>query len=867
MTTLTGTLRDSGGNPITGSLWLELSQPGTFSPGSILVTPLQPSVFTLAAGVITGPGPGPYQVYGNDGITPSSTWYVLTAFDSSGQQVLRFNTRLTGASVDLGALPIAPTQNWTPPVDPSLTLAGDVSGPLGATVVGRIRGRSVAAPPWAPGDVLTVQGDGSLAFDTPSGIADGDKGDITVGGGGTTLTIDNDAVTYAKLQNVSATSRILGRASAGAGDVEELTGAQVLSIAGAAAASHSHTGLLSGLTSGYLPRASSATAVVDSPLYVDGENVGLGIEFPTDLLHLKTETPAKRAALFLEADILSGSYAAVKLGSVLTATEFLISSGYVGGAVGAGFSIRDTNAGEDRLTINNTTGDVSILRGLGVSGAASVGGDLSVVGTSQGRIRDKGGQVFNVLAYGAVPNAGYTLTAAITSGTAALTSATSVWDASDVGLPIKVVGAGPAGATLTTTIVAYVSGTSVTLAANASTTVTTGNAYWGTDCTAAFQAALNDAALVYGSALAPDGAYLLEGYVEIPPNTALRGTGMHRKIDERGSVLYLTANKGNASAQAQISVSDGATLAGVAITYPDRLLTNPPTAYPFAVRMGPYSTVKHCYFLYAYQAIDVEWTSWYGFSSAFTIEDVRGVFLHTGIAVDRCADFSHIKDIVGFAAATPGLVAYQKANAVLLRIGRADNIAVSNVKAIFHKTGVHLVSTASGRCYGTFSDVGFDLCENGFDIEATGYPGVIINGFLSGQDGSPAPRHAIVGRASAVTPTAADTAYVIVNGLEVWGNAETPVLWQNAGTLKINSGRFVEWYADTYAVDASRGSVSVQNSSFMAGYVGHSGTPTLSTKAIRFTSGVSRGVATGNDLNGRSISNAAVASTVADNLA
>ena len=38
-----------------------------------------------------------------------------------------------------------------------------------------------------------------------------------------TAKIQNDAVTYAKLQNVSATDRLLGRSSAGAGDVEEIT--------------------------------------------------------------------------------------------------------------------------------------------------------------------------------------------------------------------------------------------------------------------------------------------------------------------------------------------------------------------------------------------------------------------------------------------------------------------------------------------------------------------------------------------------------------------------------------------------------------------------------------------------------------------
>lgn len=55
------------------------------------------------------------------------------------------------------------------------------------------------------------------------GVTDGDKGDITVSGSGANWTIDPDAVTYPKIQNVSATDRILGRATAGAGDIEEIT--------------------------------------------------------------------------------------------------------------------------------------------------------------------------------------------------------------------------------------------------------------------------------------------------------------------------------------------------------------------------------------------------------------------------------------------------------------------------------------------------------------------------------------------------------------------------------------------------------------------------------------------------------------------
>lgn len=55
-------------------------------------------------------------------------------------------------------------------------------------------------------------------------------GDITRAQNSVTYTINNDAVTYAKMQNVSATSRFLGRITAGAGDTEELTGTQATTL-------------------------------------------------------------------------------------------------------------------------------------------------------------------------------------------------------------------------------------------------------------------------------------------------------------------------------------------------------------------------------------------------------------------------------------------------------------------------------------------------------------------------------------------------------------------------------------------------------------------------------------------------------------
>lgn len=58
-------------------------------------------------------------------------------------------------------------------------------------------------------------------------------GDVTSSAGSAVLTISNSAVTYAKMQNVSAASRLLGRGSAsGAGVIQELTIGAGLTISG-----------------------------------------------------------------------------------------------------------------------------------------------------------------------------------------------------------------------------------------------------------------------------------------------------------------------------------------------------------------------------------------------------------------------------------------------------------------------------------------------------------------------------------------------------------------------------------------------------------------------------------------------------------
>lgn len=119
------------------------------------------------------------------------------------------------------------------------------------------------------GQVLSTDGSGNLSWKTDS-IADGDKGDITVSGSGATWTIDNDAVTYAKMQNVSAGNRLLGRHNAGSGDVTELTLGQGLTTTGTAL--HLATG---SITASLMAGNSIATASIinDNVTYAKIQNV------------------------------------------------------------------------------------------------------------------------------------------------------------------------------------------------------------------------------------------------------------------------------------------------------------------------------------------------------------------------------------------------------------------------------------------------------------------------------------------------------------------------------------------------------------------------------------------------------------------
>lgn len=119
---------------------------------------------------------------------------------------------------------------WT--IDPNVVTYAKMQDVSAAS---RLIGRGSAAGFGDPEEItlgagLTMTGT-VLSSTGGGGVSDGDKGDITVSAAGTIWTIDNDVVTYAKMQNVT-TNRLLGRATAGSGDTEEITLGTGLSFTG-----------------------------------------------------------------------------------------------------------------------------------------------------------------------------------------------------------------------------------------------------------------------------------------------------------------------------------------------------------------------------------------------------------------------------------------------------------------------------------------------------------------------------------------------------------------------------------------------------------------------------------------------------------
>lgn len=206
------------------------------------------------------------------------------------------------------------------------------------------------------------------------------NGRVTAASGGTVDTADvsADAITFAKMQNIS-TSRLLGRGTAGSGDVEELTLGAGFSISGGAL---TYSGGGSGTVTSVGFTAPTYLSVTGSPVTTSG-TLALSWAVPTASLLGRTtagtgaaEAVAVAGNLSLSGGVLTGTTSTEEVqdivGAMVSAASWTVQFSYDDGA--------GTLAAEVR-TQHSITSDAS---GIKLDGDAATPGASKYYGTDSG---------------------------------------------------------------------------------------------------------------------------------------------------------------------------------------------------------------------------------------------------------------------------------------------------------------------------------------------------------------------------------------------------------------------------------------------------------------------------------------------------
>ena len=253
------------------------------------------------------------------------------------------------------------------------------------------------------------------------GVTDSDKGDITVTSTGTVWTVDNNVVTFAKIQDIT-TDRLIGRDTAATGDPEEISVSNGIEFSASLGIWTSHlrnaqTGttytIVTGDRSKYITLNNAAAVAVTLPVasatfpngwYAYVQNIGAGtvtitpttstINGGTTLVLTQNQSAiissdGTNYSAFLGTSAGGGSGTVTATGGSLTSNSVVLGAGTTDTKVVAGITtdgISQLNLGVNTTTLGkvkmfgNTSGDATI-QPAAVAGTATVLTLPAVTGT------------------------------------------------------------------------------------------------------------------------------------------------------------------------------------------------------------------------------------------------------------------------------------------------------------------------------------------------------------------------------------------------------------------------------------------------------------------------------------------------------
>lgn len=219
-----------------------------------------------------------------------------------------------------------------------------------------------------------------------------------------------------------------------------------------------------------------------------------------------------------------------------------------------------------------------------------------------------------------------------------------------------------------------------------------------TDDTAAFQQALDKAgADRAGVVKVPEGRYHFAGTLRIPANVTLEGTWrapVRGEPNDAGSVLLVTAGKGEPESTPFLRMGSSSVLKGVSIFYPEQTKTNPPLAYPWTIQSDGATdnlTILDVTLINPYQGVDLGTYP----AGRHLVRNLYGYPLYRGIYINQCYDVGRIENIHfwPFWDIDPKspLWEFTKSQGVAFVLGKTDGEMGLNLFSIFYSIGMHFI--------------------------------------------------------------------------------------------------------------------------------------------------------------------------------
>ncbi len=226
-----------------------------------------------------------------------------------------------------------------------------------------------------------------------------------------------------------------------------------------------------------------------------------------------------------------------------------------------------------------------------------------------------------------------------------------------------------------------------------------------TDCTEAFQKALDKAGEKGLTVLVPAGKYAIKSTLKMPHGSSLEGVwpGPHFPHLDKGSTLLAYAGRGDEASTPFIQIGTSCTLKGLTIYYPEQK-HDAITPYPWTIQAyGSRFNIYNMTIVNAYNGIDCGTNG----NEGHNLRDIQICALRRGIYIDRTTDIGRLENIhvhsvnwwriyhpapqpAGFAEAIND---YTLENLEGFIIGRCDWEYMHNCFVIWPKIGFHFVET------------------------------------------------------------------------------------------------------------------------------------------------------------------------------